>query len=211
MVASEDNEPGTGWNYFKWLNALNMNTGMTSLELSKCVVQTYSDYYSKNGIYPKNDITMSAIDLANIENVASSISTFSDYLIDNISVLIDEIKKARSKCLEYAPGGRYYNIDFIFFLDNLFNQATSEELRTQIITVRNIISSAIVANFAGTARKGNFGSAGLAIYFPRTMAFYKSDPYAEGGYEKKNTFMPVDFVVDQHWSDFLHAYLKLAP
>jgi hypothetical protein len=53
-----------------------------------------------------------------------------------------------------------------------------------------------------------YGSNGLAIYFPQTRQQLEQDPFAEKGYEKTNSFKPVDFVKDKDWADLLHTLLN---
>ena len=68
-----------------------------------------------------------------------------------------------------------------------------------------------IANYAHPAHQGNFGSAGVAIFFPISKARYDGDPFEEGGYQKNNTFYPIQFVQDQTWADFLQGYFVAVP
>ena len=77
--------------------------------------------------------------------------------------------------------------------------------------MQSALSSSIVANYAGQERMGAYGSTGVAIYFPATQRDHLSDPYSEGGYEKDNTYFPVQFVQNEKWADFLHAYWNRVP
>jgi hypothetical protein len=68
----------------------------------------------------------------------------------------------------------------------------------------------VIHNYAGKKRQGNFGSRGLAIYFPHSNKAYQSDPDKDG-YQKGNNNYPVEFVQTQTWADFLHAYFAKVP
>ena len=54
------------------------------------------------------------------------------------------------------------------------------------------------------------GSYGIAIYFPPTQTEFNNDP-DHTGYEDSNTFMPVDFVKDHKWDNWLKDYYANIP
>ncbi len=72
------------------------------------------------------------------------------------------------------------------------------------------VDAAVVHAYAGDDRQGDFGSAGIAIYFPLRKLLYDSDPDGVG-YDEINTVYPVECVQDHRWDNFLHAYFVLNP
>lgn len=70
-----------------------------------------------------------------------------------------------------------------------------------------LIDSLVIDNYAGRLRQDNFGSRGLAIYFPANNEAYELDPY-RAAYRDDNEDYVVQFVKEQLWDNFLHAYFK---
>ena len=64
MVASQETEPGCGWNYTGFLQALADNPGLNGAMLGKIICDTYAE--GCNEIYQGGEITLSVIDLGRI-------------------------------------------------------------------------------------------------------------------------------------------------
>lgn len=210
FVASEETEPAWGWKYDDWLAALEANPTQDAPALAKMTVESYRAAYSGPTL---NDptTTLAAFDLAQIQNLASGISDLSNSLIVNVDAEIQAIKEARAATPIYSPGYLFYHVDLGQFLDQLASRTTDKDIKDRAKAVRKILSSGVIANYAGAERLGSFGSTGLAIYFPSSKQEYLDDPYAEGGYEKGNEFYPVEFVQRERWADFLHVFLSRTP
>ncbi|MCL2203094.1 MAG: clostripain-related cysteine peptidase [Defluviitaleaceae bacterium] len=65
MIASEDLEPGDGWDY-AFLGVLNENPHMDGFALGKVIVDTFMDFY---GVNSDEILTLSVIDLARVKPV----------------------------------------------------------------------------------------------------------------------------------------------
>jgi hypothetical protein len=210
MVASEELEPGRGWDYEDWLKSLLTNPSQDSKSLSNLLVRSYEKTYV-NGTHSDPETTLSAVDLAETTNVASTMSNLSDTLVENIGNELQNIIEARASSSVYAPGRQFYHIDIKQFLDQLSRKTENPTIKNRITLASNALSKMVVANYAGSARQGSYGSNGLAIYFPSSESEHVNDPWAEGGYEKNNTFYPVEFVQKERWSDFLHHLWSKVP
>ncbi len=64
MVASQDVEPGNGWEYTAWTEALGKNTSMTAAELGKIICDTYMEGCLGEGT--EGSATLSLVDLEKI-------------------------------------------------------------------------------------------------------------------------------------------------
>ncbi len=64
MVASQEQEAGTGWDYTGWLNALGKKTAMSGIELGRVICDTYKQSCLKEDTHGKE--TLSVTDLAKI-------------------------------------------------------------------------------------------------------------------------------------------------
>ena len=61
-------------------------------------------------------------------------------------------------------------------------------------------------NYASPARQGEFGSHGLAIYFPGGHLMYHLDPDHDA-YRPTNPSHPVQFVDNEQWPHLVHSYM----
>ena len=210
FVGSEELEPARGWNYEDWLTAIMADPRQDAAALAKATVASYQRYYTSAS---KGDpeTTLSAVDLAQVQPLATSLSRLSDSLTARIDAELQAIIEARAATATYAPGYEFHHVDLAHFLNQLKPRTSDPEIRNRIDAVLEQIRRAVIANYAGAERQGAFGSNGIAIYFPRSQNEYVTDPFNEGGYEKNNDRFPVEFVQQERWSDFLHTYWSRKP
>ena len=204
MVASEELEPGTGWNYTRWLKPLvDDPAGFDAVKLGKLMVQGYRETYGNH-----DDTTMSAVTLSGIAGVAKAVSAFADRARTKLTGQLTALKRARAACANYAPGYGLHSIDLGRFLTQLRNGASVDPgLRQAADVAVTAIQKSLLANYASASRQAKFGSAGMAIYFPISKFAYDQDPDRKG-YDLTNTVYPVEFVQKETWAPFLHAYLN---
>ncbi|TIU90215.1 MAG: hypothetical protein E5V74_05175 [Mesorhizobium sp.] len=200
MVASEELEPGDGWNYADWLKKLTDNPDMTAADLGTTMFGSYQEYYQGAGDDPAT--TLSAIDLPSMDGLASSIDGFADALVNVGNADFGRIVTARQACEEYAPGYGLHGIDLGRFAQQIGSTLAGSAAADAAAIVLQNLRESVVANYAGADRQGMFGSNGLAIYFPETRANFNADP-DHIGYIKTNAHYPVEFVQNHRWADFL--------
>jgi hypothetical protein len=207
LVGSEELEPGTGWNYTRWLEPLVQRKGVvTPAELGELIVDAMRAEYED-----LSKTTLSAIDLARVDDLARSLSDFANAATAYLNHgTLKHIKTARFACKNYAPGMNLHSIDLARFMDQIVAGGASEEIKAKAAEVRKQIGSAVVANYASKLRQDKYGSHGIAIYFPGSYAAYRSDPDRDG-YEAGNTKFPVEFVEREAWATFLRRYWELVP
>lgn len=206
MVGSEELEAGDGWNYAEWLTTLVTNPEMNGRDLGNVLVESYQKTYSGND----ESRTLSAIDLKEVEPLAANIDVFSDALSSINQNAFGRVLTARATCAEYAPGYGLHGIDLANFAAKAA-EMVGADLGPAAGAVEASVKRAIVANYAGDDRKGEFGSTGIAIYFPEKKAYFQADPDRDG-YLKTNTHYPIEFVQNHKWADFLvNRYLPARP
>jgi hypothetical protein len=223
LAGSEELVPGTGFQYDEWLNVLINNPGMDGRALGKVLVDSFEQRYGTATEVrdPNPNTTFSAVDLTKMDQLAAAITTLSKTLIVKFNSEKSNIKSAREACSVYAPNvlgdGRDYflHVDLARFCDELAARTRDQEIRDKAAAVSAIIRSSVLRDYAGAARRGTFGSHGLAIYFPPDGLAYKQDWLKEDGYENSRTrrggkrpVFPVEFVESHYWADFLHVYFK---
>jgi Clostripain family len=208
MVASEELIPGLGWDYGDWLQQLVAKPGTSPKDLARALVLSYERTYEQSDA----TTTLSAVDLSQIEPLAISVSDLGRKLEGLLGTQSREVFKARSKSYEYAPNHQgdgknyFHHVDIGRFASQASAGIANNDIQALTARIAANLREAVVANYAGSARQAEYGSNGLAIYFPISGADYRDDPFEEGGYRKDNRVWPVEFVERTSWPDFLSAY-----
>jgi hypothetical protein len=206
MVASEELEPGTGWNYEGWLQPLvAAPRNYDAKALGALIVDAMKTEYGDI-----DQTTLSCTDLGQAAELAASISRFSDAALPLLSSAnLPTFRAARSACASYAPGYGLHSIDLGRYMQQ-FIAGPLASLRAPATDVLTSLDTAVIANYASVSRQGPFGSNGLAIYYPDTHLAYTQDLDGKG-YDPDNEDYPVEFVQAERWQRFLHAYWRLVP
>ncbi|HEY9662458.1 MAG TPA: clostripain-related cysteine peptidase, partial [Allocoleopsis sp.] len=87
LVASQEEEPGTGWTYDTALRDLTVNPTMDAIDFGKTIVQRYSDYYAT--VPASSSLTLSAIDLSSLGTISQP-----DRLIGSLNLFANTLKHA---------------------------------------------------------------------------------------------------------------------
>jgi hypothetical protein len=204
MVASEELEPGDGWDYAGFLRPLVADpAAFDGAALGTQMVRAYADYYGD-----RDATTLSAVDLSRAEPAARALSRFATLASGDLATHLPAIRRARQACENYAPGYGLHSIDLIRFLEQVAAApGVDAALARRANSARAALEGMVIDNYASTQRQGRFGSAGVAVYFPESKQAYDNDPDGDG-YALGNTHYPVEFVDRQRWARFLHAYFE---
>jgi hypothetical protein len=206
IVASEELEPGTGWNYQRWLGPLVQKPEMTAQELSAVVVNAYKEQYG--------DIfmtTLSAVRVVNLPGLVDAVNRLSTRLSGALPQQQAAIRDARRQCKPYGTAvGMRNGVDIGCVADAIVGSATLGPFHTEARTVRAALTAAVTANYASRRMTKGFGSFGMSFYFPTNIDDHRRDP-DHAGYESHNTLMPVEYVHKEQWAPFLWKYLELPP
>lgn len=203
MVASEELEPGAGWDYFQFMQLLTQEPQSDAPAVGKMVVDSYQNKYRD-----RSSTTLSLIDLSYIENFSSNLSALSQYLIDNINTLRPTLQQARQRVKSYGyPDAPLISIDVLYFLANLHAISNDQHIRGQIQQLQDLSNTLVVRNYASKRRQAEYGSNGIAIYFPENKLEMEKDRYRDG-YFPANKFKPVEFVQKTEWPNLIHKYFE---
>jgi hypothetical protein len=189
MVASEELEPGNGWDYTPLMTALAGKPQMDGLEFGKNAVNTYRNYYlgPNEGARDKT-VTLSVIDLSKIPALEKAVS---DLGLTNMSFIRSKgretwLKTARARSItdEYGAGespSHFY--DLVNYAENLKKQQPDSETASAADAVISAAKAAVVHKIAG---EGHPGSHGISIYFPPdktnlTSGGYELTPFSKTG------------------------------
>lgn len=207
MVASEELEPGDGWQYEYWLKPLvDVKGAMTAEMLAPTVVAAMDKRYGEDA-----DTTLSAVLLETIESLSTAVSTFATAATAVMTKdTIAAFKTARNGCKNYAPGYGLHSIDLQQFMEQIGLGTVDAKVKAAATNVIAKIQQVVMKRHAGKPRRGAFGSHGVSIYFPNSRAAHKADPDGKG-YDEGNKHFPVEFVEKEQWATFLRTYWELVP
>ncbi|NDD55997.1 hypothetical protein EBZ39_19385 [bacterium] len=212
LVASENVEPGNGWNYAGFLGHLSVDSASwTPQRLASMIVQQYGIFYQGQD----NSITMSALDLSQMgalkDNVNQLVSAIAGCSRVNPTQTRNLILTARNAAIEfdvtdYIDLYSFYNALATQIsrkiirpatkglrpgkvkVDTVFSNA-AQVVQTILVNGMQLIDRAVIANTAGSAFRT---VRGLSIYFPRGAA----DP----------SYKYTKFAQDTSWDDFIATY-----
>ena len=159
LIASEETEPGIGWYYTKWVNALGQNTSMPTLEIGKNIVDGFVE--ECNRVCGGQKTTLSIIDLSEFsETVPEKMSAFSSSATNLIKGSdFKQVSDARAGSREFAVSSKIDQIDLVNFANTIGN-SESKELTEAIL-------SAVKYNRTSNSMTNAYG---VSIYFPYKKA-----------------------------------------
>lgn len=209
MVASEELEPGAGWNYTTFARALVADATADETGFARLLVESYRENYRDT-----DNTTLSAIRSDGVAPLAAEISKLSVALIADKAKLFPLVKAARATRAAYNSPQNPVSIDLIGFLNALEAQllkakySASSPILVQVRRTRDLARGVVFERYASSKRGEPHGSYGIAIYFPATRRAFDNDGWSDG-YTRSNQFKPIDFVGSERWSAFLAEYLSL--
>lgn len=195
FVASEELEPGHGWNYEPILRTLVQKPTVDGAELGKVIV----DGYKAQAIEQEQEmsITLSVTDLSAVDEVVTALEAFIDQAESDLSPegQLYRIAQGRGKAEGYgsttAHGGDTDMVDLADLAENL--QGHYPEAAQALIVA---IDQAVVYNMNSEGRPD---ASGLSIYFP-----YKDKDNFQASL---NVLQQMDFSDAYH--EFLTSYVSL--
>ncbi|MGY8684763.1 clostripain-related cysteine peptidase [Bradyrhizobium sp. UFLA05-153] len=203
MVSSEELEPGPGWDYANFLEALKARPEMSGVELANAVLAAYQARYGDRYIS-----TLSVLDLQKTQAAAGTLTALVNSLLPALSVERRSIEGARAKLTTYGADERLHtSIDLFTFLQFYADLTSNAQLRQTTQAALSASNQVVLSNYASKGSTERSGSNGLAIYFPATRSDFDADPYKQG-YLKSNRDHVVEFVARERWADFLQSYLR---
>ena len=157
MIASQETEPGTGWNYTAIINSLSKNSGQNAQQLGKTVVDSYIQQCNENG--DGDDATLSLVNLKKIPKLFYDYAMLGFEIAGSVtknSSVLRTYGRAASSADSYGEG-KYGMIDLSGFMQGLSAVAANSSQ-----TVINDIRDAVVYRVNGRYHKG----AGLSTFYP---------------------------------------------
>ena len=179
LAASEEVEPGYGWDYTDLLGRLAENPRMNPQQLSRAVADSYMDYYAaSNG--SKSEELYSVLDLRYADDLYQA---YSDFAASALKVSADYagtaayLGKAANSSIKFCGASQdgYNTLDL-----GLFMQGAAELFPEEAETVLKVLDKMVLYN----RRCENYKEAtGLTVYYPAAVkdwyGFYKAVDYID--------------------------------
>ncbi|MFL6386741.1 MAG: clostripain-related cysteine peptidase [Terriglobales bacterium] len=200
LVVSEDAIPSDGWPYDKWLPILNNSPTMAAKELGELIHKTYVDAYKAGEGFT---VAQSVVDLSKIPDVVQAL----DNLVRVTLADSDSMAKVSSARKDRNAYGGMNAIDLMNWLDAYELSKPSPAIHSAELHLKSSLQQAIVENYGNFVTRSAFGSNGLSIYFPKTLAQYQNDRDCRA-YDP-NDPGNILFVQEHAWGEFLRKYWNL--
>ncbi len=183
IVGSEESPPAPGYPYHRILAPVIANPAISARDLAAQIVTQTINYYNPDST---DNITQSALDASQIENVAQRVDTLAQVLLTVAPGNGIAVATARDNAQAYAE---YTYKDLWDYTEQLRARLPgSPELADAINGVQNALSQAVIAEAHSNRRVNR--SHGLSIYVP-----------TPGGFETRYGLLA--FARATHWDEWL--------
>jgi hypothetical protein len=156
IVASEETEPGDGYTYNTWLGPLAAKPSMTQAELSKVMVDSYTDHYQQIG----QGATQSSVRTENLYKLGQLLNAWTSSVMASGEVV--NAKNARTKAQAF-----YYssNKDLGHFVKLVGDGTQNADVKARGAELLQFLNGEVVYHNRATGSK-YANATGLAAYLP---------------------------------------------
>lgn len=174
--------------------------GIDSYELGKNIVRYISKIYISDltgSNFPY--ITVSAIKMDKIEDLANSLSKLSKDLMLGWLTCFDKVREAHKSTKRFGKenADNYQLYDLYDFAEKLLSKEVPSAIKQDIESLLTIFNETVIAECHGSLEKGAHG---LTIYFP--------DRYMKGNtLYYRSSGLALDFPKNTFWDEFLALYV----
>lgn len=184
LVASQDVEPGAGWDYTPWLAALQAQPGASGAAIGRSIVDAYM---AQDLLAPT---TLSVVDLRAMPALTQAMNDFAQALQPYAarSVLAWQVlADARLRSLDFlgqnflapSPGssGLVDELQWVGNVESALGKSFGTDAALSAAS-DEVIAATRAAVIYSQARYGDSQATGLSVYFPATLASYPTLDYA---------------------------------
>ena len=211
LVASEEVEPGGGWDYRSAFNQLALSPDMTGEEFGIAIADSY---FGKYELSPTEGyITCSVIDLSALPELEEALGEFSEGLSGSITVpaAMQTLSAARQNSESYGDEPGAVSFDMIDLYNFVDRQTTADVHLANVLI--DAIEKAVVYEVSGSQRMYSYG---LSIYFPflaKDYFDYCLDIYDDISFCPEYQAFIADFaecLTDSDYTDAVPEYDEMA-
>lgn len=175
MIASEENEPGGGWDYTDYMKYLSSDTTMDGKKLGKCIAD---GFLKKCALTEEDDMaTLSVTDLTRIPALSATYRKLSSEMVlsSQDPVSLRTITRGASKAVCYGPNTDMNGYTNMVDLGDLVNQ-TGSVLNQNSASVTKALHDAVCYETHGQNRKN---SNGISVFYPLGVQDWQFEIYKE--------------------------------
>ncbi|HYF51026.1 MAG TPA: clostripain-related cysteine peptidase [Planctomycetota bacterium] len=207
FVASEELEPGVGWNYTPVLAALHKNPAMTGADLGRQIVDCYKQFFDTHAEEHVRragmGVTLGVIALEKIPALEQSLKSFAQ----SCAAALEKhgrkgwlaVAKARAEAERYGgQNAEIFVVDIAHFA-SLLKKSGIQELAAPADSVEKAVQAAVLHKIKGKARPH---ANGLSIFFPANPALLDLKP------PLRYSDFPIVAATD--WAPMLKTFCALA-
>jgi hypothetical protein len=194
MVASQELEPGHGWDYEAIFRYLSDNPSADGAALGKVIVDSYREHAMENG--QDSLITLSVTDLGRVPAIVDALEAFVQEAAPEIAASdtgFYTLASSRSKAEDYGSTTAHGGLTDMADLVSIARHASGSYPATTDSLIK-AVQSAVVYNLNS---KGRPDASGLSVYFPHR----DKDNFAEN----LGIYQQIGF--SDAYSDFLQTYV----
>lgn len=155
MVASQELEPGDGWEYQSFLGALAARPEMTAFDFANAVVDAYGERYAG-----ESDTTLAAVRTAGLDALNDRLNDFAAVALDAGPALLPGLRAAAAHATRLGPSDLDYR-DLGDFMQEIADTTRNTALRDAAAAVKSALDDAVLSRVGTVA-----GVNGLSIYLP---------------------------------------------
>ena len=186
MIASQELEPGHGWDYTSFQVAAN---GTDVDTLGSAIIDGFEAQAKAE--QTESGITLSLIDLTRMGEVDAAVADLSNALTERVGTLAPAVGRTLAQTLGFGRSADPYEDVNMTDLGILAGELSVDavDIADQAEAVVRAVNDVVVDRVDGQATRG---ATGLSIYFPATEEYFNPE-YA-------------DLAVDTGWDTFLATY-----
>ena len=160
MIASEESEPGIGWDYTEWLKQLSGNTSIDTVSLGRKIADDFVTQCAKS--CRGQATTLSVVDLSEFAAaVPQPLASFASNTANLVSSDYQTVSSARSRTHEFAASSKIDQIDLVHFAKNMGTAEGRQLAEALLSAIKYNTTSSDVTN-----------AYGISIYFPYRRTSY---------------------------------------
>lgn len=191
MVGSEEVEPGEGWPYSTWMSRWEANAQASALEVSTFLTEEYLKAYD-GGIYGRQQVTFSAMDLNKLEGLYSAVGALNTSLAGLSAADLTLARNAARATQEYYSSDYKDLGDFI------------DQLQYKKVMVNDVVMSDVKAAIkelvvAIGSTDDYVRSQGVSVWMPVSKSVYN---------QHQARYANLQFNKQTNWIQFLSMINK---
>ena len=165
VVGSEEVEPGNGWNWTGWVQALADNPAMGGAELGKCIADAYYEGCEEYGT--EDEVTLSVMDESKVPALGKAYDTFAREALkkaqQNPQRFAVQLGRSADRAENYGGNTREQGYTNMVDLAGLASEA-AELVPSSAKALENVIDDTVVYRVSGPYRDDGHGISSYYSY-----------------------------------------------